>query len=148
VTIAATGNNARRGEQVPVQPASQIVSVVDDDESVCKALRRLLRSFGLKVETFATAEEFLARASSDSPAFLIVDVRMPGMSGLELQQHLNATGRKLPIVFITAHEDQQARHAALAAGAVDFLIKPFDEQVLLRAVTNALGRENEEEAIP
>ena len=97
---------------------------------------------------FATAEEFLARASGESPACLIMDVRMPGMSGLELQQHLNTAGRRIPIVFITAHEDQQARHAALAAGAVDFLIKPFDEQVLLRAVTQALGRDNEERAVP
>ncbi len=120
-------------------PSSQVVSVVDDDESVCKALRRLLRSFGINVETFATAEEFLARAAGAAPACLILDVRMPGMSGLDLQQHLNTAGRRIPIVFITAHQDQQARHAALAAGAVDFLIKPFDEHVLLRAVTQALG---------
>jgi FixJ family two-component response regulator len=139
VTIAVPGNNARGGEQVPVQPTSRVVSVVDDDESVCKALRRLLRSFGLDAEMFATAEEFLARVSGESPACLILDVRMPGMSGLELQQHLNTAGRRIPIVFITAHEDQQARRAALAAGAVDFLIKPFDELVLLRAVTQALA---------
>ena len=131
-----------------MQPTSQVVSVVDDDESVGKALRRLLRSFGLNVESFAGAEELLARAPGESPACLILDVRMPGMSGLELQQHLNNAGRRIPIVFITAHEDQQARHAALAAGAVDFLIKPFDEQVLLRAVTQALVRDNKERAVP
>ncbi len=131
-----------------MQPTSQVVAVVDDDESVCKALRRLLRSFGLNIETFATAEEFLARAPGEPPACLILDVRMPGMSGLELQQRLNAAGRRIPLVFITAHEDQQARHAALAAGAVDFLIKPFDEQVLLKAVTQALGGDKEERAVP
>jgi FixJ family two-component response regulator len=127
-----------------VERASQVVSVVDDDESVCKALRRLLRSFGLNVETFATAEEFLTRARGESPACLILDVRMPGMSGLELQQRLSSAGRRIPIVFITAHEDQKARHEALTAGAVDFLIKPFDEAVLLNAVSQALERDNED----
>jgi FixJ family two-component response regulator len=122
-----------------VQPTSQVVSVVDDDESVCKALRRLLRSFGLEVETFTTAEEFLARGPGEAPACLILDIRLPGMTGLELQQYLSEVGRRIPIVFITAHEDREARQAGLASGAVDFLIKPFDEQVLSRAVTKALG---------
>lgn len=127
---------------------SQIVSVVDDDESVCKALRRLLRSFGLNVETFATAEEFLARAGGEAPGCLILDVSMPGMSGLELQQRLNSADRRIPIVFITAHEDPQARLEALAGGAVDFLFKPFDEQALLSAVSQALGKDREERTTP
>ena len=131
-----------------MQRTSQNVSVVEDDESVRTALRRLLRSFGLTVETFATSEEFLARPQVESPACLILDVRLPGMSGLELQEHLGSARQRIPIVFITAHEDQQARHEALAAGAVDFLIKPFDEQVLLNAVSQALGRGNDERAIP
>jgi FixJ family two-component response regulator len=133
---------------VPVPRTSQAIAVIDDDESVRKALRRLLLSFGLEVETFATAEEFLARAQGESPACLILDVRMPGISGLELQQRLGAARRRIPIVFITAHRDQQACHEALAAGAVDFLFKPFDEQALLNAVSQALGRDNEERAIP
>jgi FixJ family two-component response regulator len=131
-----------------VQQTSQSVSVIDDDDSVRTALRRLLRSFGLNVETFATAEEFLARAQGESPGCLILDVRMPGMSGLELQQRLGSESRRIPIVFITAHEDPQARHEALAAGAVDFLLKPFDEQVLLNAVSQALGRDDEARGIP
>jgi FixJ family two-component response regulator len=131
-----------------VEQPSQTVSIVEDDESVCRAVRRLLQSFRLNVEMFATAEEFLARAQGESPACLILDVRLPGMSGLELQQRLGSARPRIPIVFITAHEDQQARHEALAVGAVAFLIKPFDEQVLMNAVSQALGRDNEERAIP
>jgi FixJ family two-component response regulator len=131
-----------------VPQTNQTVAVVDDDQSVRKALRRLLRSFELNVETFATAEEFLARAQGESPACLILDVRLPGMSGLELQQRLGSAGQRIPIVFITGHEDQQARLEALAAGAVDFLLKPFDEQVLLNAVSQALGIDYEERRTP
>jgi FixJ family two-component response regulator len=123
-----------------VEHTGSTVAVIDDDESVRKALRRLIRSVGLNVETFATAEEFLAPAGDRAPACLILDVRMPGMSGLELQKQLAALGRHLPIVFITAHEDEPARREALQAGAVDFLQKPFDERLLLDAVAKALAR--------
>jgi FixJ family two-component response regulator len=115
------------------------VAVIDDDASVRRALGRLLRSAGLTVETFATAEAFL-RAGARPPACLVLDVRLPGLSGLELQARLAAEGRRIPIVFITGHEDDQARHQALAAGALDFLAKPFDEGALLGALAVALGQ--------
>jgi FixJ family two-component response regulator len=126
-----------------VAKTGSTVAVVDDDESVRKALRRLLRSLGLDVETFATAEDFLTSLEHHSPACLLLDVRMPGMSGLELQEHLASAGRRIPIVFITAHEDEQARLQALAGGATDFLQKPFDEQALRDAVAKALEHNGE-----
>jgi FixJ family two-component response regulator len=117
----------------------QIVVIIDDDESVRRALGRLLRSVGLKVDAFATAEDFLKSNQQAPPACLIVDVHLPGMSGLDLQKHLGATGRKHPVVFITAYGDEQMRVAALHAGAIAFLSKPFDEQALLTAVARAVG---------
>jgi FixJ family two-component response regulator len=121
-------------------PAGPTISVIDDDESVRKALRRLIRSAGWDAETFASAEEFLAAAGRRTPVCLILDVRMGGMSGLELQQRLAASAQPIPIVFITAHEDEGARRAALEAGAVDFLQKPFDDRVLLDSVAKALAQ--------
>jgi FixJ family two-component response regulator len=124
------------------------VVLIDDDEAVRRALRRLLRSAGLNVETFAAAEEFLATADGPAPACLVLDVRMPGMGGLGLQKHLAAAGRHIPIVFITAHEDEAARRAALQAGAVDFLHKPFDDRALLDSIARALARGPNEGACP
>jgi FixJ family two-component response regulator len=115
------------------------IAVIDDDESVRRALRRLIHSTGLAVETFATAEALLEDEAQSPPDCLVLDVRLPGLSGLELQERLASTGRHIPIVFITAVEDEQARRQALAAGAVDFLAKPFDEEVLLDALAAALG---------
>ena len=124
------------------------IFVIDDDESVRKALRRLLRSAGLGVQTFASAEDFL-NAALPMPDCLVLDVRMPGgLSGLELQQRLARGGPCIPIVFITGHEDQQARQQAMAAGAIDFLQKPFDDQRLLEAVARAAVQANKEEAEP
>jgi FixJ family two-component response regulator len=125
-----------------VSHASPTIAVIDDDESVRRALRRLLRSTGLAVVTFATAEAFLEDGSQPPPDCLVLDVRLPGLSGLELQQRLAAAGRHIPIVFITAHEDEQTRRQALAAGALEFLAKPFHEEVLLDALTVALGRKD------
>jgi two-component system, LuxR family, response regulator FixJ len=110
------------------------IFVIDDDASVRKALQRLIRSAGMSVETFASAEEFL-HAKVPLPDFLVLDVRMPGMSGLELQQFLLAKNQLVPIVFITAHDDEQARRSAMLAGAVDFLHKPFEDHVLLQALS-------------
>jgi FixJ family two-component response regulator len=124
------------------------IFVIDDDESVCKALRRLLRSVGMNVQTFARAEDFLG-AVLPPPDCLILDVRMPGgLSGLELQQRMARGGPSIPIVFITGHEDQQARHQAMAAGAIGFLQKPFDDQLLLEAVARAAAQSNREKAEP
>jgi len=117
-----------------------IVSVVDDDESVRQALQGLLRSTGRRVETFASAEDFLDSGRAASVACLILDLRMPGMGGLELQRTLAAGGHRIPTIVLTAHADDGARVRALASGAVAFLGKPFDPDVLLSAVDAALGR--------
>ncbi len=119
------------------------IFVVDDDASVLKALRRLIGSAGFAVETFSSAQGFLDHAGSKGPGLLVLDLRMPGMSGLELQRHLSASGSKMPIVFITAHEDPEAGKLAMEAGAVAFLQKPFDEQTLLDAIAAGLGKKPE-----
>jgi FixJ family two-component response regulator len=121
--------------------AAPIVFVVDDDESVRKALGRLLRTAGLRVETFASAQEFLLHDRPDAPCCLVLDVQLPGLSGLELQRTLNAVNAHLPIVFITGHGDIPMSVRALKAGAVDFLPKPFTDQDLLTAVGQALAKD-------
>ena len=115
-----------------------LIAVVDDDASMRGALRNLLRSVGFRAAAFASAEEFLQTSQIQDTACAIVDVRMPGMSGLELQQHLATIQYPIPLIFITAHGDAEARARALRAGAVDFLYKPFSEEVLLRAIQSAL----------
>jgi FixJ family two-component response regulator len=116
------------------------IFVVDDDESVRVALKRLMRSAGLKVETFASAREFLNNCGTNRIGILVLDVRMPEMSGLELQKQLAASGAEIPVIFISAHEDSRAFELALAAGAVAFLYKPFDDQDLLAAIYRALDK--------
>jgi FixJ family two-component response regulator len=115
-----------------------VISIVDDDESVRKALQRLIKSVGLKVEAFASAEDFLSRANPYEAACLVLDLQLPGMNGLELQAELRAANCRIPIVFISAHGDGQARAQALAAGAIDFLQKPFGEKALFGAIDSAL----------
>jgi FixJ family two-component response regulator len=115
-----------------------LVSVVDDDESVRESLPDLLREFGFTVEVFSSAEEFLASEAVGQTKCLILDIAMPGMSGLTLQQELARQRRAIPIVFITAHADESIRPRVLQAGAVDCLFKPFSETALVGAVTNAL----------
>lgn len=117
-----------------------LVSVVDDDESVRESLQSLLRSVGFAVKVFGSAEEFLnANYSGDSDC-LILDVRMPGMSGIELHRRLVASGCEVPVIFITAHgSDEGVRSRALKDGAVAYLVKPFSEDALLNAVRTALG---------
>ncbi len=110
------------------------IFVVDDDESVRKSLNRLLKACGFKVKTFGSAEDFLDSGFVRHAGILILDVRMAGMSGLELQQRLSETGSDMPVIFITAHDDIQARTKAMEAGAVEFLQKPFEEQHLLDAI--------------
>ncbi len=116
------------------------IAIVDDDASIRKAMERFVRSHGFDVETFASAEQYLASAEQRKPECLILDVRMPGMSGLDLQEALAGAGRHVPIVFITAHDDEQARRKALAAGAVAFLQKPFDDHSLLHALERAIAQ--------
>jgi len=117
-----------------------LIAIVDDEESVREALQSLLKSMGLKAEGFASAEEFLQSARLPDTACIILDVRMPGMGGLELQRQLTADQRRIPLIFITAHGDEATRARALQAGAVDFLTKPFSEEALLTAVQSALER--------
>ncbi len=118
---------------------SVLVAIIDDDELMRGALRGLLREAGLPARAFASAEEFLRSGAQHLSSCLIVDVRMPGMSGIDLQARLNAEQIRIPIIFITAHGDERLRMQALRAGAADFLAKPFDDEVLLRSVRAALG---------
>jgi len=118
-----------------------VVFIVDDDISVREALKNLLRSVGLRVETFGTAQEFLSSRRSDAPGCLILDVRLPGLSGLDLQRKLAEADIEIPIIFITAHGDIQMSVRAMKAGAVEFLTKPFRDQDLLDAVQQAIDRD-------
>jgi len=117
------------------------VFVVDDDASVRDALRGLLRSAGFAVETFASAREFLARPPSDLPACLVLDVGLPDLSGLDLQQRLADMSRTIPIVFITGQGDIPTSVRAMKAGAVEFLTKPFGERDLFAAIRQAIDRD-------
>ena len=122
---------------------SPIVYVVDDDVSVREALTNLLESVGLKVETFSSADKFLASRRASAPSCLILDVRLPGLSGLDLRRQLTQTNREIPIVFITGHGDIPMSVRAIKAGAVEFLTKPFRDQDLLDAVRQAVERDRE-----
>lgn len=120
---------------------NSMVFVVDDDLSVREALSSLIRSVGLSVETFASAKEFLQFQRPDVPVCLVLDVRMPGLSGLELQRELAQAGQRVPIIFITGHGDIPMTVRAMKAGAVDFLPKPFRDQDLLDAIAHSLERD-------
>jgi FixJ family two-component response regulator len=127
------------GGRAQVLKDSRIVSVIDDDESVREALRGLLKSAGFRADVFASAEEFLSSGRLGATGCLIVDVRMPGMSGVELQEQLIASNPALPIVFISADGDDEMRARALQRGATDFLYKPFSDEALLDAIDRASG---------
>jgi FixJ family two-component response regulator len=116
----------------------KMVAIVDDDELMRGALQGMLKSVGLTSLAFASAEEFLNSGQRQQIGCLIADIRMPGMSGLELQAQLNAEHCRIPTIFITAHGDTKMRMQALRAGAVEFLAKPFDDEVLLESVRAAL----------
>jgi FixJ family two-component response regulator len=118
-----------------------MVFVIDDDESIREALHSLIRSVGLSVATFASAQEFLQSTRPDVPACLILDVRMPGLSGLDLQRDLAEANIHIPIIFITGHGDIPMSVRAMKAGAVEFLTKPFRDQDLLDAIQQALERD-------
>ena len=116
----------------------KLIAIVDDDESVQSALQDLIEAEGLPARCFGSAEEFLESGVQPKVGCLITDMRMPGMSGLDLQARLKADGYKTPIIFITAHGDARVRIQAMREGAVEFLMKPFDDQVLLSRVRAAL----------
>ena len=117
---------------------TKVVAIVDDDDLMRSALQGLLKSVGLPAQTFASSEEFLKSGRQHQTACLIADIRMPGMSGLELQAKLNADRCRIPTIFITAHGDEKMRMQALRAGAVEFMAKPFDDEALLESVRAAL----------
>jgi FixJ family two-component response regulator len=120
------------------QAKTKLVAILDDDDSMRSALQGLLKAVGMRAQAFASAEEFLKSGQQHETACLIADIRMPGMSGLELQSQLNAEHCRIPTIFITAHGDAKMRLQALRAGAVEFLLKPFDDEVLLESVRAAL----------
>ena len=117
---------------------TNLVAIVDDDDLVRSALQGLMKSVGLPAQTFASSEEFLKSGQQHHAGCLIADIRMPGISGLELQAKLNADHCRIPTIFITAHGDTGMRMQALRAGAVDFMAKPFDDGVLIESVRAAL----------
>jgi FixJ family two-component response regulator len=121
-----------------IQGKTKVVSIVDDDDLMRSALQGLLKAVGLPARAFASAEEFLTSGQQHDTACLIADIRMSGMSGLELQAKLNADRIRIPTIFITAHGDERMRMQALRAGAVEFLAKPFDNKALLESVRAAL----------
>jgi FixJ family two-component response regulator len=120
------------------QLGTKVVAIVDDDDLMRGALQGLLKAVGLPARAFASAEEFLQSGEQHAVACLIADIRMSGMSGLELQAKLNADNIRIPTIFITAHGDARMRMQALRAGAVEFMEKPFDDEVLLQSVRVAL----------
>jgi FixJ family two-component response regulator len=122
-------------------PTDGLVYVVDDDRAMREALSSLMRSVGLRVEMYASAQAFLAHPVSEAAACLVLDVRLPGLSGLDLQRELAASSRAIPIIFITGHGDIPMSVRAMKAGAAEFLAKPFREQDLLDAIVQALDRD-------
>jgi FixJ family two-component response regulator len=124
-----------------LKPSKPIVFVVDDDTGVREALASLIGSVGLRVACFASPQEFLRHHNGEGPSCLVLDVRMPGLSGFDLQRELDRVERRIPIIYITAHGDIPMAVEAMKAGAIDFLAKPFREQDLLDGIRKALERD-------
>jgi FixJ family two-component response regulator len=124
-----------------IKPSNSVVYVVDDDVSVREALTSLIGSVSLNVECFASPQEFLRRRNRDGPSCLVLDVRMPGLSGLDLQRELTRTAQPIPIIFISGHGDIPMAVGAMKAGAIEFLAKPFRDEDLLDAIRQALERD-------
>jgi FixJ family two-component response regulator len=127
-----------------IRQTSRLIAIVDDDESLQRALQDLIESVGLSTLCFGSAEQFLESEARHKATCLIVDIRMPGMSGLELQAKLKAEGCRIPIIFITAHGDSKMRTLAMGDGAVEFLTKPFNDAVLLEVINAALERSGDD----
>ena len=127
---------------MPESPQSDaVIAIVDDDPSVRRGLQRLIRSMGWQVEAFGSAQEFLDRSSSIAPNCLVLDLQLPGLSGLDLQKRMAEAGLEIAIVFLTGHGDIPASVRAMKAGAIEFLTKPVDEQELLKAIREAVERD-------
>lgn len=119
-----------------------LIAIVDDDESVCRAMKRLVRSIGMDANAFTSGREFIDRVEttpSFQPDCVVLDVQMPGMNGLEVQERLASGGNPLPVIFITAHDEAGVRDRALAAGAVAFLRKPFNDELFIKTLRLALN---------
>jgi FixJ family two-component response regulator len=129
-----------------VKPDPPVVFIIDDDPSIRESLQSLLRSVGHSVQSFASTQEFLSSERADAPACLVLDVRLPGQSGLEFQQKLADSGVPLPVIFITGHGDIPMSVAAMKAGAIEFLTKPFRDQDLLDAVGRGIDLERHRRA--
>jgi len=123
------------------QERNAVIAMVDDDLSVRRSLQRLIRSAGWNAESFASAQEFLARPGPGTPSCLVLDLRLPGLSGLDLQKRMAEIGLEIPIVFLTGHGNIPASVQAMKAGAVEFLTKPFDEEDLFQAIQEAIERD-------
>jgi len=126
-----------------VTKIDSIVYVIDDDAGIREGIKNLIGSVGMHVQTFASAQEFMSCNRPDAPACLVLDVRMPGLSGLDLQRELTLAGSRIPIIFITGHGDIPMSVRAMKAGAVEFLTKPFREQDLLDAIAQGIARDRE-----
>jgi FixJ family two-component response regulator len=128
---------------IALNKSKPLIAIVDDDESVCRAVRRLVRSLAMDAETFSSGQQFLNLVEampSFQPDCVILDVQMPGMNGLQVQELLAASGNKVPLIFITAHDEVGVREKALGAGALAFLRKPFDDELLVKTLREALKR--------
>lgn len=128
---------------IALNKSKPLIAIVDDDESVCRAVRRLVRSVAMDAETFHSGQQLfdlLEAMPSFTPDCLILDVQMPAMNGLDVQDRLAMSGKTIPVVFITAHDDVGVREKALAAGAVAFLRKPFNDELLIKTLREALKR--------
>ena len=134
------GNQSVKLQQVPV------ISIVDDDESVREATRSLVRSLGYEAVTFGSAEEFLESTQATDTACLITDVQMPGLSGVELQDRLIADGRCMPVIFVTAFPDERLQGHVLRSGAIGYLPKPFNEDLLIACIDAALKSQGDRSA--
>ena len=125
----------------PIRPADETVFIVDDDPSICEGLCNLLEAVGRHTQHYASAEEFLGHWNSERPGCLVLDVRLPGMTGVEFQEKMQERGIEIPIIFMTAHGDVQMVRKVMKAGAVEFLAKPFEIQELLNAIEHALAQD-------
>jgi FixJ family two-component response regulator len=126
---------------IALNKSKPLIAIVDDDESVCRAVKRLVRSLAIDAQTFTSGQEFLdllEAMPSFQPDCLILDVQMPGMNGLELKNRLATTGNTIPVIFITAYDEVGVRERAFAAGAVAFLRKPFNDELLIKTMREAL----------
>jgi FixJ family two-component response regulator len=140
VALQPTKNRVATNYKDSLTVTRSLVSIIDDDESVRESLPDLIRQFGFQVEAFASAEEFLASRSARDTSCLVLDVTMPGMSGIDLQRELTNRRDPVPIIFITANGDRSIRTRLMAEGAIDCLFKPFGETALLDALNSALRR--------